>query len=96
MPIAAILAVGIAVGIAAKHEKAAPQSPTKIRMPVRTRIYVKPESVGYEKDCPLPTVKNPISFECPMCGLKMKTHLLYPFLPHCPKDKSVMNEIEKW
>lgn len=72
------------------------QFPARIRIPVRNREFVPPETVGVEKNCPFPTVKNPVCFECPKCGLKMKTHLLYHFLPHCPKDKWVMNEIEKW
>jgi len=70
--------------------------PAQIRMPLRHREFVPPETVGVEKDCPFPTVKNSVCFECPKCGLKMKTHLLYHFLPHCPKDSWVMNEIEKW
>jgi len=65
-------------------------------MPVRTREFVPPETVGVEKDCPLATVKKAVCFECPKCGLKSKTHVLYHHLPWCPKDKWVMNEIEKW
>jgi len=72
------------------------QFPTRMPMPVRTREFVPPETVGVEKDCPLATVKKAVCFECPKCGLKSKTHVLYHHLPWCPKDKWVMNEIEKW
>lgn len=102
-----MVAVLLASGITAGDEKAAPkveeqlpvfhaQFPARIPLPVRTRIYVKPESVGVDKACPFPAVKDPVCFQCPRCGLKMKTHVLYPHLPHCPKDRWVMNEIEKW
>jgi hypothetical protein len=103
-----MVAVLLASGVTAATEKASPkaveqplpvfhaQFPVRIPLPIRTRIYVKPEAVGVDKACPFPTVKDPVCFQCPQCGLKMKTHVLYPHLPHCPKDRWVMNEIEKW
>lgn len=72
------------------------QFPTRIPVPARNREFVNPETVGVEKDCPLPTVKDPVCFECPKCGLKSKTNVLYHYLPDCPKDRWIMNEIEKW
>jgi hypothetical protein len=102
-----MVAVLLASGIAVEDKQPAPkaveqlpvfhaQFPVRIPLPVRQRIYVKPEAVGVDKACPFPTVKDPVCFQCPQCGLKMKTHVLYPHLPHCPKDRWVMNEIEKW
>ena len=75
------------------------QKPVFIPMPRRDRIFVAPETVGVEKDCPFPTVKDRICFQCPECKLKGSTHVLYPHLPHCPKDMCVMLEIvhrEHW
>jgi serine/threonine protein kinase len=74
-----------------------PSSPRKrqyIPMLQKDRIVVPPETVGVEKDCPFPTVKERISFQCPECNLRMFTHVLYPHLPHCPKDGAVM--FEEW
>jgi hypothetical protein len=66
-----------------------------IPIPERKREFVPPEQVGVLPDCPFPTVKERIVFKCPTCGLKMSTHVLYPHLPHCPKDESIMFEEEK-
>lgn len=63
-----------------------------IPMPAGPREIVPPETVGVGKDCPFPTVKKPIRFVCPNCKLRMQTHVLYPHLPWCPKDNSVMME----
>jgi hypothetical protein len=70
-----------------------------IPMPKRDRIFVDPETVGVEKDSPFPAVKDRIHFQCPECMLTMSTQVLYPHLPHCPKDSCVMLEIfhrEHW
>lgn len=102
-----MVAVLLASGVAVEDKQPAPQAveqlpvfhaqfPVRIPVPGRTRIYVKPQSVGVDKACPFPTVKEPVCFQCPQCRLKMKTHVLYPHLPHCPKDRWVMNEVEKW
>ncbi len=74
-----------------------PSSPRKrqyIPMLQKDRIVVPPETVGVEKDCPFPTVKERIAFQCPECELRMFTHVLYPHLPHCPQDGAVM--FEEW
>jgi hypothetical protein len=70
-----------------------------IPMPKRDRIFVDPETVGVEKDSPFPAVRDRIHFQCPQCLLTMSTQVLYPHLPHCPKDSCVMLEIfhrEHW
>ena len=70
-----------------------------IPIPSRDRVFVPPETVGVEKDCPFPTVKDRLTFQCPKCNLKGFTHVLYPHLPHCPKDTAVMLEVpplEAW
>jgi len=69
------------------------KKPVFIPMPRRDRIFVAPETVGVEKDCPFPAVKDRIHFQCPECMLTMSTQVLYPHLPHCPKDMCVMLEI---
>jgi hypothetical protein len=61
-------------------------------IPERPREFVPPEQVGLPPNCPFPAVKERITFVCPRCGLKMRTHVLYPHLPHCPKDESIMFE----
>jgi hypothetical protein len=103
-----IVALLLGSGITTGNEKPDPKAvepplpvfharfPARIPVPNRTRVFVPPESVGVEKTCPFPTVKDPVCFQCPMCGVKMKTHVLYPHLPHCSKDRWVMNEIERW
>ena len=65
-----------------------------VLMPVKEREIVPPHTVGVGKDCPFPTVKEPIRFLCPKCGLRGQTHVLYPHLPWCPKDNTVMVEVE--
>ncbi len=65
-----------------------------VPLPLKPREFVPPEKVGVPKDCPFPTVKKRLAFQCPCCGLRMWTHVLYPHLPHCPRDGCVMNEIE--
>jgi hypothetical protein len=70
-----------------------PQRPI-IMMPAKQRDFVPPDTVGVPKDCPFPTVRKPIKFLCPKCGLRGETHVLYPHLPWCPKDGTVMNEVE--
>lgn len=64
-----------------------------ISMPKRDRTFVDPATVGVEKDCPFPAVRDRIHFQCPECLLTMSTQVLYPHLPHCPKDKCVMLEV---
>ena len=65
-----------------------------VPLPVKAREFVPPETVGVPKDCPFPTVKKPITFQCPCCGLRMWSHVMPPHLPHCHKDGSVMPEVE--
>jgi hypothetical protein len=66
-----------------------------ILIPFKKRDFVPPEKVGVGKDCPFPTVKEPIVFECIVCGIKMFTHVLYPHYPHCTKCGGIMWEKEK-
>jgi hypothetical protein len=102
--IAVVLASGIAVDAKTADPKVVEpplpvfhaQFPARIPLPNRSRVFVPPETVGVGKDCPFSTVKDPVCFQCPICGVKMKTHVLYPHLPHCSKDHWVMNEIERW
>jgi hypothetical protein len=73
------------------------QFPTRIPMPLRHRgDFAMPEDVGLDKNCPFPTLKKPICYQCPQCGMKSKTHILTRYLPWCGKDNWVLNEIEKW
>jgi hypothetical protein len=68
-----------------------------IRLPLKHRNLVPPETVGYPKDFPFPVSKEVLTFQCPKCGLKMSTHGLYHHLPHCPKkncDSCPMPEID--
>lgn len=67
----------------------------KIPVPFRPRVFVEPEKVRVPKGCPFPTVRDCIIFECPNCGLRMFTHVLYPHLPYCPKETCdcVMHEV---
>jgi hypothetical protein len=56
-----------------------------VPMVKRTRNLVDPETMGVEKDCPFPVSKEELCFQCPRCGLKMWTNLVYHHLPWCPK-----------
>ena len=87
--------------IVAKQQrpKPAPAPVAKQQRPIvlmraKEREIVPPHTVGVGNDCPFPTVKEPIRFICPKCGLRGQTHVLYPHLPWCPKDNAVMIEIE--
>lgn len=66
-----------------------------ILIPWKQREFVPPEKVGVPKDCPFPTVKEVIVFECLVCGIKIFTHVLYPHYPHCTKCGNIMWEVEK-
>lgn len=59
----------------------------------RPHEFVPPETVGVQKHCPFPTVKEKLEFKCPKCKLRMWTHVLYPHLPHCPKCRCPMGEV---
>lgn len=58
----------------------------------REHEFVPPETVGVGKDCPFPTVKEKLEFQCPKCKIRMWTHVLYPHLPHCPRCRCPMGE----
>ena len=90
--------IALALIVASPKAETKPKNPPKnvsrpiVLMPVKNRDFVPPEQVGVGKDCPFPTVRTPIKFCCPQCGLRMQTHVVYPHLPWCPKDGSVMLE----
>lgn len=84
----------ISCGLCAYAEENQPAERVTIPMIQKERDFVAPETVGVGKDCPFPTVRKRIVFLCPCCGMKMSTHVLYPTLPHCPKDGSPMFEQE--
>lgn len=84
----------ISCGLCAYAEENRPAKRVMIPMVQKERDFVPPETVGVGKDCPFPTVRKRIVFVCPCCGMRMSTHVLYRFLPHCPKDDSPMFEQE--
>lgn len=93
-----IFALFAASGTVPAAPQQSPKKPIPVRafvpLPVKQRDFVPPETVGVPKDCPFPAVKKRVAFKCSCCGLRMWTHVLYPHLPHCPKDGCIMNEIE--